>query len=326
MDPHPPGVSVSGPVNPAIDRMKQILFRPFNFEKWLTIGFCAWLAALGTGGGSGASGRSNLNFDQGASGRAPNLSVPLSRAHDYVTANLAWIVPVGAFLLLLAIIFVIVIFWLQSRGTFMLLHCTVLNRGEVKIPWTKYQREADSLWKFRLGLVVAALIFFVPLLAAGLWLLWDAIGANGHFDSGSMPVLVVIGGAWICLALPFTVVSVFTRHFVAPIMYLKGGTCLDAWRILLTLLEANVVRFICYILFQIVLWIGIALLVIAFILCTCCIGGILLAVPFIGTVVFLPVTISLRCYSLLYLAQYGPEFDLFAAQEPPPILPPPLRL
>ena len=46
-------VSVIDPVTPAIDRVKLILFRPFDLGKWFVIGFCAWLAYLGTGGGGG---------------------------------------------------------------------------------------------------------------------------------------------------------------------------------------------------------------------------------------------------------------------------------
>ena len=33
-------VSVVGPVTPAIQRTRGMLFRPFEFEKWLTLGFC----------------------------------------------------------------------------------------------------------------------------------------------------------------------------------------------------------------------------------------------------------------------------------------------
>ncbi len=46
-------VSVIDPVTPAIDRVKLILFKPFELRKWFVIGFCAWLAYLGAGGGGG---------------------------------------------------------------------------------------------------------------------------------------------------------------------------------------------------------------------------------------------------------------------------------
>jgi hypothetical protein len=52
----PNRVSVIDPITPAIDRVKLILFRPFDMGKWFVIGFCAWLAYLGGGGGGGGGG------------------------------------------------------------------------------------------------------------------------------------------------------------------------------------------------------------------------------------------------------------------------------
>ena len=48
------------PLSRAVERMRQILFQPFDLVKWLVLGFSAWLAGLasGAGGGTGAS-----NFD-----------------------------------------------------------------------------------------------------------------------------------------------------------------------------------------------------------------------------------------------------------------------
>lgn len=65
--------------------------------------------------------------------------------------------------------------------------------------------------------------------------------------------------------------------------------------------------------------IGVGLIVLAAILCTCCIGLILLILPVVGSVLLLPISVFWRNYSLLYLAQFGPEFDLL--REEPPALP-----
>jgi hypothetical protein len=43
---------------------------------------------------------------------------------------------------------------------------------------------------------------------------------------------------------------------------------------------------------------------------TCCIAGCLMAIPYVGAVVVLPVTVFFRAYSLEYLAQFGPEYRL----------------
>ena len=54
-------ISVTEPVSLAMKKTKEILFAPFNAGKWFTLGFCAWLAYLGSGGGSGF----NSNFNSG---------------------------------------------------------------------------------------------------------------------------------------------------------------------------------------------------------------------------------------------------------------------
>jgi hypothetical protein len=33
-----------------LERVKRVLFQPFDLGKWFIIGFCAWLAFLGDGG------------------------------------------------------------------------------------------------------------------------------------------------------------------------------------------------------------------------------------------------------------------------------------
>ena len=109
--------------------------------------------------------------------------------------------------------------------------------------------------------------------------------------------------------------------FVVPIMFLRCGTCLAAWREFYALLSANPGKFTVYILFQIVLAMAIGALVVVAVLVTCCIAGCLMALPFVGTVLLLPVLIFKRAYPLYYLAQFGPQYDVFpippAAAAPP---------
>jgi hypothetical protein len=105
---------------------------------------------------------------------------------------------------------------------------------------------------------------------------------------------------------------------------------MEAWKRVWKLLKDNFGNIILYILFQIVLAIVIdSILVIPmFFLYTmscCCFFPcfLLMAIPCIGlpvslafqymfTVVLLPLFIFKRSYSVLYLAQYGPQWDVFA--------------
>jgi hypothetical protein len=89
---------------------------------------------------------------------------------------------------------------------------------------------------------------------------------------------------------------------------------------------ANAGKFTLYLLFQIVLGMAIGAVVVMVVLLTCCIAGCLLLLPFFGTVLLLPVLIFKRSYSLYYLAQYGPQYDVFPPAPAPPISPLPLPL
>src|SRR5208282_5453069 len=86
----PREINVVEPVSPAFDRMKLILFGPFDPGKWFVIGFCAWLAYLGEGGsGSGFGGNSNFGNHSGPSGT--DVRHDLDQARDYLLNNLDWI-------------------------------------------------------------------------------------------------------------------------------------------------------------------------------------------------------------------------------------------
>jgi len=53
------------------------------------------------------------------------------------------------------------------------------------------------------------------------------------------------------------------------------------------------------------------MLVVIVVLVTCCIAGCFLAIPYVGTVLLLPVLVFQRAYSLHFLAQFGPAYDVF---------------
>ena len=71
-------------------------------------------------------------------------------------------------------------------------------------------------------------------------------------------------------------------------------------------------NFVNYVLFQIVIGLATGALVIFLVIATCCIAGCFLIIPYLGTVLLLPIVAFKRAYSLHYLAQYGAEYDVFA--------------
>ena len=62
--------------------------------------------------------------------------------------------------------------------------------------------------------------------------------------------------------------------------------------------------------FIFILGIAVGICIILFAIMTCCIGLLLLIIPYIGAVVLLPVSYTFRALSIEFLAQFGDEFDV----------------
>src|ERR1022692_2817137 len=166
----PREISVTEPIEPAYDRVKQMLFRPFDLAKWIILGFCAWLAGLGESGGGGGGGFNGFNGGnnhfKGNNGQpAEELRHFYHQARDFVLANLDWIVPVAIIAFLIMVTLWLLILWLSSRGKFMFLHCVALNAAEVEEPWKKFARTANSLFRFRIVVGLIGMLLLLPMLA-----------------------------------------------------------------------------------------------------------------------------------------------------------------
>jgi hypothetical protein len=306
---------VAEPVSPALERVKLMLFQPFDPGKWFVIGFCAWLAYLGEAG-SGFSG-GNFNPGNQSHGTGPGFRHGLEHAWNYVLSNLYWIVPVAAIVIFLCLTLGVLVLWLNCRGKFMFLHCVALDKAEVVEPWNKFEREGNSLFWFRLVLGLFGAVLTLPLLVTIAVMILRMV-FRGEPNLNGIVTVAGLALVFFVLAIVFAIIKKFTVDFVAPIMFLRGGKCWAAWKEFYGLLSANPGQFALYILFQIVLSMAIGVIVLGAIIITCCIAGCLMALPYLGTVLLLPVLIFKRAYPLYYLAQYGPEYDVF----PPPAVPP----
>lgn len=298
-------ISVISPFTPAIERVKTLLFHPFDLERWLIFGFCAWLAMLGQSGGGGG----NYNF---GGRQAQNAREGLREAWEFIGANLYWIVPLVIGLALVGVAIWVVLTWLSSRGQFMFLHGVATNRAEVRVPLRRYAAHGNSLFRFRLVLGLLSFLLILPAVLGGLGLIFLMVLRDG-------PTVGLVSGtllaflAAIALGVLFSVIGKFTLDFVVPVMALRTARCRTAWGELLGLLRVYPATFLVYLLFQIVLAVAVGILVIAVVLLTCCCAGCLLAIPYVGTVLLLPILVFDRAYSLYYLAQFGPEYEVIEA-------------
>jgi hypothetical protein len=235
--------------------------------------------------------------------------------------NLNWLLPLTIVLVVFAIALGVVILWLRCRGSFMFLHCIALNKAEIAVPWNNYAAAGNSLFAFRLAL---GLISTVPLLPIFAIMVVTFIRLMNQTPSLRQILLglLPLGLMFVSVGVFFFVIRKLTTDFVVPIMYLRGSKCLSAWSEFLGLLSLNIGRFIVYLLFQIVLGILVGMLIVAAVVVTCCIACCLILIPYIGTVLLLPVLAFTRSYSLYYLAQYDPHYDVFSPTPAAPAIPP----
>lgn len=308
-----PIVSVIDPCDHAFRRVKQILFSPFNFGKWFAIGFCFFLAYLGEGGGF------NFNFRTGQRKyyNAENPADMLYQMKTYITDNIVEFSVIIAAGFIITFGFTILFNWLKSRGQFMSLYNIVNNKSLVKMPWTQYANEANSLMIFRILLSLLNAIIFLGLVAAGLFIVFspefmDQLKTTGQ----TFPVELVVYAIGffsiltLCM-LPFILIRTLLHDFVVPLMYINRCSCIAGWKMFGAIIRGNIGRIILFLLFRILIRAAIGTIKIVLACITCCTFACLMGIPYIGRVVILPLDMFVRCYSLYYLSQYGPQFNIF---------------
>ena len=320
-------IEILSPFNQAIELTRLILFRPFDITKWLVIGFAAFLGGwLNSGGG-------NINpwtF------RGWNSSSAQAPQFQFRSFNLdhAGVLLVVFIAILAVLIFAIAILWLwvTSRGRFIFIDCLVRNRAAISEPWREYRREGNRFFLFLVVLIVASIAIMA--LLGGFVFVCLMLWRNYHIlNPPAWLVLVPIAVfAWVA----FAVVVNLIIHFIPPVMYARRCSPGDAALALLRLILDDPVPFIFFILFVITLWIG-WIMVGCLVTClTCCLASL----PYIGTVMVLPVPVFFRSFSLLFLRQFGADWDVWSkipgpeatippaqtiVSAPPPVPPEPTR-
>lgn len=309
--PHRP-IHIVEPAVAAFARMKTVLFQPFDLARWLAIGFCAFLATLGEYGASGGV-RFRPSGDQKRISVASANEV-WNQAETFMRENALWVVPAVAFAFLIGLLAWLLVLWLSSRGRFMFLDNVATNQAEVVRPWKEHSRVANSL-------------FFLRLLFAGagglILLLCGALGAAaaiGMIRRGDVHVVgvgVSLVAAFLALILGFALllVSKLTKDFVVPVMWLRETGWQPAWREIGRLIAACPGSFVLYLLFYLLLLVTTVVALAMVIFLTCCLAGCLLAIPYVGIVILLPVLVFFRAYPLYFLAQFGPDYDVLDRKE-----------
>jgi len=288
------------PLSRAWERTRVILWQPFDLTNWLLLAFAAWVAGFTTDTGSAAAWRA----DQNDIGRQHWDG--FDHAIDSFAASAVWI-PLVILGIMVGVAFAVLLLWVTSRFKFIYLDSVIKGQAEIVKPWTTYESLGNSLFLWRLcfalacvaGAVLTMIAFFAP--AAG-FSVHDALAGL----SVAAGVLGVVGLTIFGIAA--TYVGLFTESFIIPIMYRYDLKVLDAWKAFLPWLKAQPFHFVLYGLFVLMLFVVFGVFFSVFCLMTCCMA----AVPYLGTVLLLPVWVAYRLLSVEFLAQFHADFDLFS--------------
>jgi len=322
------------PVPRAYDRVRDRLWRgqTDRVTLWFNLAFAAWLATTMVGKLSGYAFRM-------VSGLAPsfvsqlNLKVPsstddLNQQLQTLTATLqqldipALIRPhlvwygagagVGALV-------AAGLLYLKARAQFVFLAQAVRHDAAFGPAWRQFRRQGHSLYGWYLGFGFVKLVTWVVLAAVGYQLVLPAL----HQPIDSMPILSR-GCVGALIALPFWLgivcVDILAGDFVVPLMCRFEIGVLAAWKHLLHVVVLNLGLFIAYAVVRAFL-VMLAWTLFLLAACICCCLFCLADIPYISTVVVLPIPFFLRYFSLEFLAQFAPEYNLFDAP-PKPATPP----
>ena len=305
-----PTIEIVAPFRAGFEWMKAMLFRPFDFTKWLTIAFAAFISGnFGSGGGNfrGLSrlGSGDWKYSATTHGDMPNFT-------PFIIAAVIGVV-------LIALVLAIVWLWISSRGKFVFTDCVVKNRGAIGGPWREYRREGNSFFLFSMVVGAGMLVLIAMTVTA---IVIPLGGFSGNHDLGGaataalVVVLIVFGLIWFALLVFWALVS----HFMIPVMYRRRCSAREAFGDVAKLIFANPGPFILFVLFMIALALALAMVAMMLACMTCCIA----ALPFVSTVLLLPAIVWLAAFRLLFLRQFGDQYDVWAAVTPasPTTLPP----
>ena len=300
-------VEIFEPFGAAFELMKRILFQPFDFAKWCVIGFAAFL---------GGSWGSNFRFNFPLNG---NWNFRSTSHHNMPTSESlpSWLLPFIIALAVLVLILIFVLMWVVSRGRFIFTDCVVKNRAAIVAPWREYRREGNSFFLFSLALTFLAMVIMAVLVLLIVVPLGLFAGGKGTAGLGATAVFAFVFIGLVLLA--FTIFFALVSQFMVPVMYRRRCLAREAFFDVSKLVLARPGPFVLFVLFGIVLVMALVLASTIVSCLTCCIAGL----PYVSSVVLLPAFVWLLAFKLLFLRQFGPEYDVWATTDfPSPASPP----
>ena len=282
------------------EKMKEILFRPFDWGTWLVLTLAFWLAGLGEGG-------FNLSFRNLPTDRESMgvLLQPIQTAAAQLNLTTGiFILLIAAILFFFAVTIGLLLLWVRCRARFVVLD--MLLRGaraeSFGNRWKLFQKQGNSFF-FTQILLTVLMVFCGICCGGGIFFaltLFLEKPENGGIDLVTGCLFAALIVILALLSIGFAIYLLLFQEYGALRMYRTGGPGGEALRELNRKLMERPWTFVRYLIGLLIYFVLVTLLIVLFSCLTCCIGGILLAVPFLSTMILLP---------LLYVRwQYSLEF------------------
>jgi hypothetical protein len=212
-------------INPAFERMKAMLFRPFRFKTWLKIGFIGWLAGAGTGS-------FNLNLPStpggGSSGGTASQDAEQT-IRAFLNEHLLLIALIVGAGILIGLAFV----YISCRFRFILFDSVLQRDPKIGRGWRRYGGESNRYFGFVLCFMVASGVALTLVIGLPLWRAFKSgiFKSDNPFPALLAYLIPALLGAFLFVILAAVIASL-ANDFAVPLLALDNATIGGAWSML----------------------------------------------------------------------------------------------
>ena len=309
----------------AYNKMKQILFKSFSFEKWLILAFCVWLANMFEGYGQNFSFYNNYNTDNVSASNIKNIDFNaeitsfINNANAFTESklgiSLTTLVIIGLIIITFIYIIIFILLWLKARFNFVLIDNLKSNAQKIQEPWSEYKQVGNSCFWWNIGFqaiffAIGGILFIIFFIG----FFYYTVTGTGNFNHNLLITVLIMIPFILVFSLAYLVIIIFFYHFVVPIMYKMKIKSIPAWGEFNKLFKTSPSSFIKY-LFVLFIYNILAVIIVALVvICTCCLLGCLFSLPVVGgyiaSLILLPIYVFFRLFNIEFLAQFGKDYDL----------------
>jgi hypothetical protein len=215
-----PRVSAIDSISPAIQRTKDLLFKPFNWGTYLKLGLVAIITE-----GWGSNFRTSGNGGGHSSGQGPMITAPPS----FTGVQIAQVVAMG----LLITLFMVWLYYLITRLRFAFFYSVLHNVKQIGPGWRAYREPAGRFFWMNIvvGLCYLLMLGLVSLpFISGFMKLFRDMQPGGHPDFGLLLALILpLIPIILLMVLIGFMADLVLRDFMLPHYALENATAGEAW-------------------------------------------------------------------------------------------------